>query len=177
MRNLAIVMWIYFASQAIATASFASEKFDFDALLRPPVQTFLCVPVGAMHHSDYDEKFSPAQQEVRDQVFVKHSSGDGTGFKLTLNNEQNTAVLKLRGHSKEYVLNGIVTFQNVHVVNMAFDWLASKTAGFSGESYSQTTSFVLLRSSNEFFQSIITVDVHAKHGKELLISGGKCNAL
>ena len=176
-----LTVWLVFCSTSFADTQkkFTSEELDayLTAMLLARDQMFFCVSAGAMHYEEYDEKFSPAEQKIRDQVFLRHLKGDGTGFILTLDNKQNIANIVLPVQSEDKVLKGTITFQNAYVVNAAFDWVASGTLGFSGERYSQTTSLQLLRDSNEFFQSILTVDVHGESAKSFMISGGNCEVL
>ena len=65
------------------TALFISKKFDFDALLSPIEETFRCIPVKFTNNADYHAKFLPAQEEIRNEAFIIHSSDD-RNFNLNL---------------------------------------------------------------------------------------------
>jgi len=176
MRTFVTHLCAYLACQAIATASFASENFDFNALLKPDKETFYCVSIGGLRVQDFNENLPLAAREITEEVH--RWQGDGSGFKLTLFNRDPLAEMEVKmkkgNEVRQMKLDGLITFRNSSHINVVFDYNDSYERGIFDSKASPTTASVIVDENDDTFLRSILVKGPINF---ILLDGGKCNAM
>jgi len=159
-----------------------SEEFDVDAYAlslaeddepeEKEQENYFCVWLGSLWISEFNEKLPLHGREIIERISRK--KGDGTGFKLSINYQENSAVMNFMGPLSDIIIQGPVTFKNDKIINMTFDWVASEGGGYDGESFSKISNLTFLRNSDEFYQSMITTSVDGE-SKTAYLNAGRCN--
>ena len=144
---------------------------------------YFCVEKAHIYLQDLKE--NNAQQFREGVDGLKRGSGNGSGFFLDLSFSDMTAkaTYKQKLQSGKTITNindGIITFSNNKVVNMAFDYVVGSTLDYDGNNNSSVSYLILIKETGEYFLSWIHAykpESSSRSMKSGSLEGGQCNEL